>query len=217
MEAAAGVDLIGAAAAGIDSAGAAKIADSLGLSGRAYIKSYNNKSYLILRGNSGQRAVLQGTRYLASNPVVAHITISPKSLATGAARMTSLAVVAYAGLRVTEAILSDEDVRLTQLLGTIASDLTKFAIAAGAGYLAGVTFGAISTIAAGPVVVAILVGVATSIVLSRIDREFGLSEKMALALEKAVEKSKSPFDALAREIRNWERGFIQTALTKSLR
>lgn len=77
--------------------------------------------------------------------------------------------------------------------------------------------GAISTIAAGPVAAAILVGVATSIVLSRIDREFGLSKKMALALEKAVEKSRSPFDALAREISNWERGFIQNALTKSIR
>lgn len=55
-------------------------------------------------------------------------------------------------------------------------------------------FCAISTIAAGPVVVAILVGVATPIILSRIDREFGLSEKVALALEKVVEKGKSPFD-----------------------
>lgn len=33
--------------------------------------------------------------------------------------MTALAAVAYAGLRVTEAILAEEDFRLTQLLGTI--------------------------------------------------------------------------------------------------
>lgn len=217
MEAATGVDLISAGTAGIDSLGAKKIVSSLGLTGRAYIKSLDGRNYLILKGSPGQRAVLKGTRYLANNPAVAHITVSPKALASGAARMTGLAVVAYAGLRIVESVLRDNDVRLTQLLGTVASDLIKFSIAAGAGFLAGIAAGAFTTIAAGPLVAAILVGLATSVVLSRIDRELGLSQRITLALEEALDASKRPFEAVAKDIHNWERNFIQDAVRKLTR
>lgn len=216
LEESTGVDLFGASAAGIDSAAAVKIVRSLGLSGHAYIKHTNNKSYLILKGNPGQRAALPGTRYLTSNPSVAHIMISPKSLAQNAVRMTGIAVIAYTGLRVVEALLREEDIRFAQLLGTISSDIIKFSIAAGAGFLAGAAVGAITALAVGPLIAAVFVGVITSVVLAKIDREFGLTEQLVKALEKASDKAMSPFDAVAKAIVQWERGLIQRTINASI-
>lgn len=216
MAEATGVDLVSAASAGIDSAGAVAITRSLGLTGRAYIKNSGGRSYLILKGNPAQRAVLKGTRYLTTNPKVAHIIISPRSLARGAARMTGIAVVAYAALRVVEALLRDGDVRLTALLGTVASDVTKFALAATAGFLAGAVVGSFTTVAAGPLVAAVFIGVLTSFVVDRIDRSFGLTDKLVRTLEKVVDKVEGPFEWLAREIARFERGLIDRAVARSM-
>jgi hypothetical protein len=216
MARATGVDLVSASTASVDAAGAVRIARELGLTGRAYVKTVGTKSYLILKGVPGQRAVLRGTRYLTTNPQVAHITISPKALASGAARMTGVAVIAYAGLRVVEAILSDKDERMISILGTIASDVAKFAIASGAGFLAAAAVGAITTIAAGPLIAAVFVGLATGVALDRIDREFGLTDKIVLALEKAADRVRSPFDEFVMAVVQWERSLIDQAIRNSI-
>ncbi len=205
-----------AAGAAVDGAGAAVIVRHLGLSGRAYVKRRGGRSYLILKGNPGQRPSLRGTRYLASNPRVAHLTVGPRALARGAARMTGIAVVAYTGLRVVEAILRQEDVRLVSLLGSVGADVTKFAIAAGAGFLAGAAVGAITMLAAGPLIAAVFVGVATSVTLDRIDREFGLTEKLVRALESMADRVPDPLAWLASEITRWERHLIQRAIQHSI-
>ena len=213
-----GVDLVSASAAAIDSAGAIAITRELGLNGRAYIKTVKGKSYLILKGFPGKRAVLKGTRYLANNPKVSHIAISPKVLAQGAARMNVLAVVAYTGLRVIEALLSDsKDANMIKLLGTIASDVMKFAISATAGFLAGAAVGAVTTVAAGPLIAAILVGLAVSVIVDRVDRQFGLTYKLVRALEKVADEVMSPFDRLAREVHRWEQHLINRAISQSMR
>ncbi|MCG7630475.1 hypothetical protein MHM88_21950 [Epibacterium sp. MM17-32] len=212
MAEASGIDLVTAATAGIDAAGAAKLVRTLGLSGRAYIKHVNGKDYVIIKGYPGQRAVLRGTRYLASNPKVAKLVLGAKSLGQGAARMTGIAVVAFAALRVVEHVLSDNDPRLTQLLGTIAADVGKFAVAAGAGFLAGAAVGALTTIAAGPVVAAIIVGIGVSILLDRVDRKFGLTETLVRAIEDTVDSFENPLRVLARQIRAWEEHLVNQAL-----
>lgn len=218
LAAATGVDLVSASAAAIDSAGVVAMVKELGLSGRAYIKNVNGKAYLILKGAPGQRAVLKGTRYLASNPKVSHIAISSKALARSAAKMNILAVVAYAGLRVVEALLKDgEDVNLVALLGTIASDVIKFSISAAAGFLAGAAIGAITTVAAGPMIAAVLVGLAAGIVLDRLDRHFGLTEKLIKALEAAADTAMGPIERLAQEIHRWEQHMINRAIGQSMR
>lgn len=212
MAEASGIDLVTAATAGIDSAGAAKLVQTLGLSGRAYIKSVNGKEYVIIKGYPGQRATLTGTRYLSSNPKVAKLVLGSKQLAKGAVRMTGIAVVAFAALRVVEHVLSDNDPRLTQLLGTIASDVGKFAVSAGAGFLAGMAVGALTTIAAGPVIAAVIIGIGVSILLDRVDRKFGLTETLVRAIEDTVDSFENPFRVLARQIRAWEQHLINQAL-----
>ncbi len=212
LETATGVDLVSAATTGVDSAGAIKVTRSLGIKGRAYVKEVKGKHYLILKGNPGRRPVLTGTRYLSSNPLIAHITVGARALAASAVRMTSIAVVAYTALRVVESVFRDEDTRFVDLLGQIGSDIIKFSIAATAGFIAGAVFGAVSTLAAGPLIAAIFVGIGTSIILSRIDNEFGLSERLARHLEKAMIKAKEPFNSVARQSLQWERNFINQAV-----
>ncbi|CUH78109.1 hypothetical protein TRM7557_01727 [Tritonibacter multivorans] len=212
-----GLDLMSVAAAGIDSAAAVAIVRKMGLSGRAYIKEVNGKAYVILKGHPGQRAVLNGTRYLRGNPKVAKLVLSAKDLAKGAVKMTGIAVVAFASLRVVEHVLSDQDPRLTALLGTVAMDVAKFAMAAGAGYLAGAAVGALTTLAAGPIVAAVVIGVGVSILLDRVDRKFGLTESLIRAIEDTVDNFENPFRKLARMIHDWERHIIQQAVNNSLR
>ena len=212
-----GVDMTSAAAAAVDSKDALHIVKKLGLTGRAYIKTTKGKDYLILKGAPGQRVGLTGTRYLASNPKVAKLVISPKTLGAGAARMTGLAVVAYAGLRIAEHILSEDDPRLTQLFGNIAADVIKFGISAGAGFLAGVAVGTLTTVVAGPAIAAIVVGIGVGILLDRADRKFGLTESLVRAIEDGVDAAQSPFRKLARYINAWERHLVNQAVNNAMR
>jgi|GEM_PF-976511 len=190
-----GIDLPSAVGTAVDSHEAMQVARKVGLNGSGYIKRHAGKNYLILKGPPGLRASLAGTRYLASNPKVANIALAAKSSApqtamamakAGLKRMGVIAIVAYTSIRVVQAILSEEDFRLTQLLGTITSDVTKFMLAAGAGALAKLAVGSLTTVFAGPLVAAIFVAVATSIVLDRLDREFELTDKLVRALDAAV-------------------------------
>lgn len=217
LAAATGLDLMSAAAAVIDSAAAVSVVSKLGLTGRAYIKQHNGKAYVIIKGYPGQRTVLTGTRYLASNPKVAKMVIGAKSLAKGAARMSGIAVVAFTALRVVEHIFSDNDPRLTELFGTIASDVVKFAIAAGAGFLAGAAVAALTTVVAGPLIAAVIVGVGASIFLDRVDRKYGLTETLIRSVEDTVDNFENPIRKLARFINAWEEYFVQRAINDSMR
>ncbi|MEL6522319.1 MAG: hypothetical protein AAFQ66_15235 [Pseudomonadota bacterium] len=212
-----GVDFVSAAAAAVDSANVVKIVRELGLTGRAYVKQTRGKFYLILKGHPGLRPTLKGTRYLMSNPKVAHIAVSSRQLAAGAARMTALTAIAYTVLSTVEVLLTEEDPRFTQVFGKVASDITKFAIAAGAGYLAGAAVGAVTTVAAGPLIAAIAVGLVTTWALDRLDREFGITALLVKKLDDTVELALSPFEWAAREIHRWERYIINKAIHDALR
>lgn len=193
------------------------VAKKLGLDGRGYISVKNGKRYLVLKGNPGARPVLNGTRYLASNPKVSRIIVGAKSLAKGAARMTGIAVVAYSGLRVVEHILAEDERSLSHLLGTIASDMMKFSAAAAAGWLAAAAVGSLTTLVAGPLIAAVAVGVGVGILLDRMDRKYGLTETMVSAIEDKVENVNSWFNSLSRWIVQWEDHLVQRAINHQLR
>ena len=210
-----GIDLTSAVAAGIDSAEAVRVTRTIGMTGRGYLKTTNGKLYLILKGNPGARPVLNGTRYLAANPLVAKLVVSARTLGKSAARATGLAVVAYAGLRVAEHLLSQNDPSLTRLLGNIGADVLKFGIGAGAGYLAGLAVGALTTVIAGPLIAAVIVGVGVSILLDRADRKYSLTETMIRAIEDVVDSYENPIRTLARWVNDWERHLIQQAINQT--
>jgi len=217
LAAATGIDLVGGAAAMNDAATIQKVVKEVGLTGRGYIKMVNNKAYFILKGAPSLRPTLNGTRYLASNPKVSQMIVSPKTLAQGAAKATGIAIIAYCALRVVEMVLKDEDGSLARLLGTVASDVIKFGIAAAAGWLAGAIVGSATTVVAGPLIAAFVVGVGVGIALDRIDRKFGLTELLVRAIEDAADSAMTPFRYLSRQIAQWEDYLIQQAINKSIR
>lgn len=211
-----GLDLPSVGAIGIDSAGAVRVARTVGLTGRAYLKTVNGKTYLILKGNPGARPVLNGTRYLASNPLVAKLVVSSRTLGKAAVRATSLSVVAYAGLRIAEHILSENDPTLTRLLGTIGTDVLKFAVSAGLGYIAAVAVGSVTTVIVGPLIAAIVVGAGITIALDTLDKKFSLTETMVRAIEDTVDKYENPVRILSRWINDWEQRFIRGAIEQTI-
>lgn len=215
LAAATGLDLMSAVDAGIDSAAAVKVVKQIGLTGRSYLKQVNGKTYLILKGYPGQRAVLNATRYLSTNPKVAKLVLSANHLARGAARMNSIAIVAYTGLAVVEHILAEDDPRLTRLFGTVASNLAKFAAGTGAGFLTKVALGSVMTLTAGTLILAIVVGVGVSIFLDKIDRKYELTELLIRAIEDIVDTQKNAFRSFARFIDSWERYLTNQAIQNS--
>lgn len=217
LASATGIDLMSGAAIVSDTATVAAMVRHLGLTGHAYIKEVGGKAYLILKGYPGQRAVLQGTRYLTTNPQVVNMVVSPSQVASGAARMIGIAVIAYASLRVVEYILSDDDAQLAGLIGSLTTDLAKFSIAAGAGYLAAAAVGTVTTLAAGPLIAAIFVGMAASILLDRVDRHFGITESLVRAIEELIENRPRPIETITREVSRWERWMIDSALESAMR
>jgi hypothetical protein len=212
---ASGLDLTSLAASGLDSAEAVRVIKTIGLTGRGYLKKSNGKLYLILKGNPGARPVLTGTRYLAANPMVAKLVVSARTLGASAARATGVSVVAYAGLRVVEHLLAENDPSMIRLFGNIGSDVLKFAVAAGAGYLAGLAVGALTTVIAGPLIAALIVGVGVSILLDRADRKYSLTETMIRAIEDVVDRYENPIRILARWVNDWERHLIQQAINQT--
>ena len=210
MAEATGVDLVSAAAAGIDADGARRIVGELGLTGRAYVKTVEGRSYLILRGRPGLRPTLTGTRYLTTNPKVVNMVVTPANVAATAARATGIAVIAYAGLRIVEFILHDEDGRLARLLGTLATDIVRFAIAAGAGFLTAVVVGTFTTVVAAPLVAAIAVSLLASMALDRLDRRLGITETLVGAIQ-------ARFDHAGSLIQGMERRLIDYAICRQMR
>ena len=134
--------------------------------------------------------------------------MQPRDLARAAARVTGIAVVAYAALRVVEFVLRDEDGRLARLLGTLVSDIIRFAIAAGFGFLAGVLVGAVTTVVTLPLIAGVLVSLVIGLALNDIDQQWGITDRLVRAIEARLDRLQSPFSTIGREIQRWERSFI---------
>ena len=82
-----------------------------------------------------------------------------------------------------EYILEDH-VTLAMLSGNLATDLMKVGISAIASLAAGLIAGGFTTLAAGPLVAAILVGTFSSAALDYLDTQYGLTEKLVEAIDK---------------------------------
>ena len=217
MARASGVDLTSLGTATDDSIAVARIVRELGLSGRAYISVRNGTRYLVLKGNPGARPVLNGTRYLAGNPKVARIIVGARQMAKGAARATGIAVVAYASLRIVEHILAEDQRNLSQLIGSLVTDVAKFAAASAAGWLAGAAVASVTTVVAGPLIAAIVVGVGVGILLDKVDRKYDLTGLMVRTIENTVDSFQNPFRILARYIQQWEDHLIRQAINNTMR
>ncbi|GAB1262181.1 hypothetical protein [Aurantivibrio plasticivorans] len=179
---------------------ARKLINELGYDGRVVTKIVDGKSYVIFKGFAGKRSILTGTRYLANNPKVIDLAIGTRGVGNTILSGARLTVFLVVPLTVAQHLMADEKT-MFQLVGNVAMDLTKIGIATVLAGAAASTTAAFTTFALGPLVVAIVVGIAASVALNYIDDKYGITDKLVSAMEEAHDNT---FGALGRMINRLE-------------
>ena len=185
-----------------------QLIEELGLTGKAVIKEIQGKSYVVLKGYPGLREKLTGTRYLASNPKVVDLAIGTKRVSGTMISGARLSIFIAVPMTVLQFLVNEQST-LLRLVGTIASDLVKIGLSTIIASAAGMAAGAITTVAAGPIVAAIAFGIATAVTLEYLDRTFGVTDALVNAMEEAKKRT---VGELARQIVTFERNLINNAV-----
>jgi len=169
-----------------DSFQAAKIVREFGYkSNKIILKKYAGKQYVILKGAPGSRKVLRGTRYLTGNPKVVRMAVGPKGVIKSVKGGFVLTVVLSVGIELYDHFINDATT-LSQLLGTVTSDLIKIGLSSIAAVAAGLAVGSaavVGTVAAAPLIAAIAVGVVTGLALNWVDKKLGATAALIKAYE----------------------------------
>jgi hypothetical protein len=161
-----------------------KLVGDLGSFGtKAYVKTYGGKPHIILKGHPGLRKILTGTKYGIKNPKVVTMGLGKVGAIHAAKSGGIITIVLLTAYRVTDYFLTDE-VTLNQLIGTLSTDVVKVGIATGASIATAsllVTLG--FTIAIGPIVAVVVVGIITSAALGALDNQFGITDRVIKGLD----------------------------------
>ena len=161
----------------------AKVFADLGYAGtKAYIKYYKGKPYVIFKGNAGLRTIFNGTRYSLNNTKIVQMAIGRTGAIQSAKMGGVLTIILLSGIRIADYLLNDE-ATLNRLIGTLATDVVKVGIATGASIVAATAVAAVTTVAIGPIVAAIGIGVLVSYGLDKLDNHYNLTEKLISALD----------------------------------
>lgn len=180
------------AAAVLDAHTALKLINDLGIDGKVALKSVNGKQYIIFKGYAGNRSIFTAARYLANNPKVVDMAIGKigvnRAIVSGA-RLTIFLVVP---LNVLNHILNDQQT-MSQLIGATATDLVKVGAASAIASIAATAAATLTTLAAGPIIVAVVVGVATALTLDALDKQFGVTDALIKALDDAYDNTVGEF------------------------
>lgn len=161
----------------------AKLIGDLGAVGtRAYIKTYGGKPHIILKGHPGLRTILTGTKYGIKNPKVISMGLGKAGAVAAAMKGGIFTVVLLSVYRVADFFLTDQ-ATLSQLIGSLATDVVKVGIATGAAIAAASAIVAMGfTIAIGPIAAVVVIGVATTMALNALDEYYGITDRVIAGL-----------------------------------
>jgi hypothetical protein len=176
----------------VDGVTLARLVKDLGINGKAVTKEVNGRQYVIFSGYAGHRTLFRGTRYSQNNHKIIQMGIGKmgiKHMVKSGARLTIYLTVP---LSVLEVILSDE-VTMSRLLGTVAANLVKVGLAAIAGAVIGVVSVMIFKTVAVPVVLAIVISLAIGHTVDAIDKQYGLTQKIAELIESYLSQEQGVF------------------------
>lgn len=163
-----------------------RLVKEVGIKGRCYFKSYNGKIHVIFKGYPGLRRVLNSPRYGVVNPKVIGLGIGRPGLAKSVKGGTIVSVVLLTAWNIADYVIRDE-ATLGQLLGGIAGDVSKALIAGGVGYAAASTAIALGmTVAAGPLVIAVVVGIGVGMALDALDKKYRLTERLQKQVDEGL-------------------------------
>jgi hypothetical protein len=159
------------------------LGDLGGFATKAYIKTYSGKPHIILKGYPGLRTVLTGTKYGIKNPKVISMGLGRAGAVHAAKSGGILSVVLLSAYRIADYFLTD-NATLSQLIGSLATDVVKVGIATGASIAAAsAVVGLGITIAVGPIIAVVAVGVLTSMALGEIDSHYGITDRVVSGLD----------------------------------
>jgi len=165
------------------------VGDLGGIGARAYIKNYAGKPHIILKGHAGLRKVLTGTKYGIKNPKIISMGLGRSGAIAAAKQGGILTVILLSAYRVANYVLTDQ-ATLSQLVGTLATDIVKVGIATGASIIVASAVGA-ATFAVGPIIAVIAVGVGVSMLLEYADNSFGITNRVIAGLDELGESTEN--------------------------
>ena len=166
------------------------VGDLGGVGARAYIKNYGGKPHIILKGHSGLRAILTGTKYGIKNPKVVTMGLGRAGAVSSAKIGGIVSVVLLSAYRVADYFLTDQ-ATLSQLVGTLATDVVKVGIATGASIIAATAIAGLTTVAIGPILAVVVVGVGVSVLLEYADNSLGITNRVIAGLDELGDSAES--------------------------
>ena len=93
-----------------------------------------------------------------------------------------ISIVLLSVYRVADYFLTDE-ATLSQLVGTLATDVVKVGIATGASIVAATAIAGLTTVAIGPILAVVVVGVGVSVLLEYADNSLGVTNRLVAGLD----------------------------------
>lgn len=172
---------------------------SLGIKATVEVNHLGNE-IIKFTGWPNIRKILNAPRFRLDNPKVVDVGIGKyglKNSIVSGARLTFYVAAAY---RTVDFILNDET-SLSRYIGSLATDIVKIGVASAVSWTAGAITMALTSFAVGPLVVAVGVGLLTSIGLNYFDNKHELTDQVVAYIEHAQQEAVET----AREI---ERGFL---------
>jgi len=157
------------------------VGDLGGVATKAYVKSYGGKPHIILKGHPGLRRVLTGTKYGIKNPKVITMGLGKAGAIHAAKSGGILSIVLLSTYRVADFFLTD-NATLSQLIGSLATDVVKVGITTGASIAAAVAMGGFS-IAVGPIFAVVVIGFGVSWALGVADERLGITDRLIDGLD----------------------------------
>ena len=157
------------------------VGDLGGLGARAYIKNYGGNPHIILKGRPGLRNILTGTKYGIKNPKVVTMGLGKVGAVSAARQGGILTMVLLTSYRIVDYALTDE-ATLSQLIGTIATDVVKVGVTTAASIATAVFVGGF-TLAVGPIAAVLIVGVGVSMLLEYVDQSYGITNRVIAGID----------------------------------
>lgn len=159
------------------------VGDLGGIATKAYIKTYNGKPHIVLKGYPGLRRILTGTKYGIKNPKVITMGLGKAGAIHAAKSGGILSVVLLSVYRVADYFLTDNST-LSQLIGRLSTDVVKVGLATGASIVAASALVGIGvTLAIGPIIAVVTVGLVASMAMGEIDNHYGITDRVILGLD----------------------------------
>ena len=172
----------------------ARVVGDMGAVGaRVYFREYHGRLHIILRGSPGLRRIFTGTKYGVNNARVISMGLGRAGAVSVARQGGILTIILLSAYRVVDYFLTDS-ATLTQLIGTLATDVVKVGIATGVSIgmaTAAAAFTGVATFAIGPLAVVLVFGFVASVLLQIVDEHLGITNRVIAALDELSERAES--------------------------